>query len=352
MERVPVLVVGAGPIGLEVAWALKWEGIGYVQVEAGVIGSTFLWWAPGTRFFSSPERIEIAGVPLATGNQDKASREEYLAYLRQVAGAAGLGVRTGVRVMSIRPVRGSEGGFAVGFKDRGVPGELFAAKVVLAIGDMHRPRMLGVEGEDLAHVSHYLREPHVYYGRRVVIVGGRNSAVEAAIRLHRVGAAGVTLVHRGAGFDAERIKYWLLPEVTHLIRTGAVRFVPRGLVRRITCDGVEVGPVEDSGLKARPTLMPADDVLLLTGYVQDASLFESAGMVLEGEGRAPKYNPMTMETTVPGLYVAGTAAAGTQSRFKLFIENCHVHGARIAAHIAGHEPPRDPGPAVTGAPES
>jgi thioredoxin reductase (NADPH) len=257
-------------------------------------------------------------------------------------------VRTGVRVTGVRPVRGAEGGFAVSFERGGVRGEIFAGKVVLAIGDMHVPRMLGVEGEGLAHVSHYLREPHVYYERRVVIVGGRNSAVEAAIRLHRVGAAAVTLVHRRAEFDPERIKYWLLPEIKHLVRIGAVQFVPSSVVRRITSEGVEVAPAAGG----EPRLVAADDVLLLTGYVQDSSLFESAGMALEGEGRAPKYNPLTMETTVPGLYVAGTAAAGTQSRFKLFIENCHGHGERIAAHLAGREPPRERETGVVAAPES
>jgi thioredoxin reductase (NADPH) len=336
MESTDVLLIGAGPIGIETAVALRRAGIEHIHVEAGQVGATIHWWAPGTRFFSSPERIAIAGVPLTTLTQDKATREEYLAYLRAVVQQFGLSIRTRERVVLIEP-RGEDRGFLVTTKVLGDERRYAAQRVVLAMGDMQRPRLLNIEGEKLPHVSHYLREPHEYFGRRVLIVGGRNSAVEAAIRLHRVGAM-VSMSYRRAEFDPERIKYWLLPEIRHLIKTGAIGWHPQTVAREITPAAVILAPAEGgSAFEAA-----ADEVLLLTGYEMDSRLLESAGVELVGEGRAPQYNPRTMETNVPGLYVAGTAAAGTQHRFKYFIENCHVHPEKIVAAIRGGQPPEEP----------
>jgi thioredoxin reductase (NADPH) len=297
------------------------------------------WWAPGTKYFSSPERIEIAGVPLVTRDQEKATREEYQAYLRQVAGTLGLDVELGWRVEEIE--RAGEG-FEVGMRRsvRGVGGaeptgwgegktrRVRTDRVVLAIGNMHTARLLGVPGEGLGHVSHYLSDPHEYYGRDVLVVGGKNSAVEAAIRLYRVGAR-VTVSYRGERFDPERIKYWLLPEIEWLIRKGRIGFLP----------GSEVESIGEGEVRLRQggtrVVAPADRVVLLTGYEQDATLFERCGVELEGEERRPVFDPRTMETNIPGLYVAGTATAGSQRRARVFIETSHVHASRIARAITG-----------------
>jgi thioredoxin reductase (NADPH) len=341
MENTDVFLIGAGPIGLEVAIALQREKISCVHVDAGQIGSTIQWWAPGTRFFSSPERIAIAGVPLPTANQDKATREEYLAYLRAVAQQFDLKIRTFESVTAIEP-RGEGKGFLITTRARGDDIRYGANQVILAIGDMHRPRLLGVPGEDLPHVSHYLEEPHRYYARDVLIVGGRNSAVEAAIRLHRMGAR-VSMSYRRAEFDAERIKYWLLPEIKHLIKTKAITWYPLTIVRGIEPGRVALASAGGAG-GGEPLQIPADDVLLLTGYEMDTRLLEGAGVELVGEARAPQHNPRTMETNIPGLYVAGTAAAGTQIRFRYFIENCHIHAAKIVASITGRSAPPEPEP--------
>ena len=329
MAVVQVAIIGAGPIGLEVAAALKRAGVDYLQFDAGQIGSTVGWWAPGTRFFSSPERIGIAGIPLALAHQEKATREEYLAYLRGVAQQLGLEIRRFERVVSIEP---ASRGFTLRTVSSSGEQAIEAEKVVAAIGDMHRPRLLGMPGEALPHVSHYFRDPHEYSGRRVVIVGGRNSAVEAAIRCWRAGAR-VTISHRRAGFDPERIKYWLLPEITHLIKSGHVQHYPLTLPRQISPTAVTLAPVSGG----EPREIPADAVLLLTGYEMDGSILERAGVDLVGEQRAPRFDLATMETNVKGLFVAGTAAAGTQVRFKLFIENCHVHAERIVAAVTGRK---------------
>ncbi len=324
-----VLIVGAGPIGIELAVALKRAGIAYVHVDAGQVGSTIAWYAPQTHFFSSPERIAIASVPLQTLDQSKATREEYLTYLRSVVLQFDLRIETYERVTSI--ARREDGAFAVTTSGRTGERQRLARKVVLAIGDMHRPRLLGVPGEELPHVSHYLADPHTYFRRRVLIVGGRNSAVEAAIRCVRVGAE-VTLSYRGRELDGDHIKFWLFPEIVGMMRDKRVAFLPGTTVREIGRDAVTLDP---DGAR-----VDADFVLLLTGYEQDSTLFEAAGVALDGPQRRPRFDERTMETNVAGLYVAGTAVAGTQSSgVKHFIETSHVHVERIVAALTGVRAP-------------
>lgn len=335
-----VLIVGAGPIGIELAVVLKKEGIDYAQVDAGQVGSTIEWFAPDTQFFSSPERIAIAGVPLLTLDQTKATREEYLNYLRAVIQQFNLQIHMFEKVTNI--VRRDDGAFDVTTLRSSGERSWRAASVVLAIGDMHRPRLIGVPGEDLPHVSHYFRDPHTYFRRKVLIVGGRNSAVEAAIRCVRIGAD-VTLSYRGEEFDDERVKFWLLPEIWAMIREGRIRFLPHSRVIEIREDSVLLGSAVDE--RDVSTEIAADCVLLMTGYRQDPTLFEKLGVLLEGEGRKPRYDDETMETNVPGLFVAGTAAAGTQlGGVKEFIETSHVHVDRIVAALKGETPPGEQPP--------
>lgn len=339
-EETGVLIVGAGPIGIELAVALEREGVAYRQLDAGQIGATIEWYAPQTHFFSSPERIAIAGVPLSTLDQSKATREEYLLYLRSVVDQFDLEVETFERVTRLEPQEG--GGFLL--TSHGPRGERRwrARYVVLAIGDMHAPQWLGVPGEDLPHVSHYLGEPHRYFRRRVLIVGAKNSAVEAAIRCYRVGAR-VTLSYRGPEIDPDRVKFWLLPEIRALLRDGKVGWLPRTVVREIRPGEVLLERLGEDGEAGSGEVVEvaADEVLLLTGYVQDPELFVQAGVTLEGPGRRPRIDEATMETDVPGLFVAGTAVAGTQlGGAREFIETTHVHVERIVAAVTGREPPR------------
>lgn len=325
-ERTNTLIVGAGPIGIELAAALRRAKVDTIHLEARVVGSTISWYAPQTHFFSSPERIEIAGVPLQTLDQSKATREEYLQYLRVVVRQFSLSIRLGHRVLSVAQ---SADGLLVDVATREGSYSIQARHVVLATGDMHAPRRLGIEGEGLPHVSHYFREPHFYFGKRVLIVGGRNSAVEAAIRCYRVGAD-VTISYRRDVFDEGHIKFWLLPEIRSMIRGGRISFHPRTAVERIDARRVILRSGEEE------LEIEADEVLLLTGYVQDPTLFELSGVQLVGEERRPQYDPASMETNVRGLFVAGTAVAGTQiGGVREFIETSHVHVERIVAAITG-----------------
>ncbi len=337
-ERTETVVVGAGPIGLEVAAALRRAGRPCVQIDAGQIGSTIQWWAPGTQFFSSPERIAIAGVPFVTERQEKGTREAYLAYLRQVAAMLDLSVRTFERVVDVeRLPDGTDGErFLLHTERHGVRRELRCRNVVLAIGNMHGPLTIDVPGENLPHVSHDLGDVHQYFDERVCIVGGRNSACEAAIRLHRLGAQ-VTLAYRRRELPS-KVKPWIRPELVGLIKEDRIGWRPEPVVERIAPDAVHLRAspfAEERDAEWRGSV-PADHVLLLTGYVQSTSLFERAGVELTGRRRRPVFDEDTMQTNVEGIYVAGTASAGTQSSgVTVFIETSHVHAERIAAHIAG-----------------
>lgn len=323
IETHRVAIIGAGPIGLELAVAFKQAAIDYVQFDAGQIGSTIAWYPPQMLFHSSSERLALAGVPIQTANQQKITREEFLAYLRALVQQFGLTVRTYERVVHIDRQPG--GGFEL--RTIAIDGEhrTRVDNVVLAIGAFHAPRLIGVPGEDLPHVSHYLGDPHQYFGRRLLIVGGRNSAVEAAVRCQRAGAD-VTLAYRGDDFDPKVVKFWLLPEVRALIRDGHVRFLPRTNVQEIRRGTVVLSSGE----------LAADFVLLMTGYRQDPTLFDMLGVDLQGIAREPVHDPETMETNVPGVFVAGTAVAGTPPRkVSVIVETCHVHVPRIVAAIQG-----------------
>ncbi|MEO1585571.1 MAG: NAD(P)-binding domain-containing protein [Planctomycetota bacterium] len=346
-EIADVVVVGAGPIGIEVHAALKAAGAAVRHVEAGAIGHTMTWWAPRTKFFSSPERISVCGIPLSVTGQDKATGDDYVRYLVNVARQLDLPVET---FRSVSGVRRAGDAFEIDIarSDRGAGGTehlepmtdaaatetIHAKRVVLTIGNMHAPRRLGVPGEDLPHVSHYLADPNRYFGRRVVIVGGKNSAVEAAIRLYRVGAH-VTIAYRRPAIDPDRVKPWLLPEMQWLIDKGRVGFEPSTQVERIDEDGIAL--TRDG----TPVHVDADFVLLLTGYVQDQSLFDQLGLDrIDPEAtNRPAYDHATMQTSVPGVYVAGTACGGSQQRARVFIENSHAHVDRICRAITGRGVP-------------
>ena len=336
-----VAIVGAGPIGIEIAVLLKRAGIDYLHFDARQIGYTISWFAPQTRFFSSNDRIAIAGVPLQTADQSKCTREQYLAYLRSVVLQFDLKINTYEPVVNIERA-GWE--FVLTTRRADGPRTYRVRKLVLATGGTAKPRRLNVPGEDLPHVSHYFSDPHAFFQKDVLIVGGRNSAVEAALRSHYCNAR-VAISYRRAQFDATAVKYWLLPEINALIQSGKITGYFNTTVKEIRPGGAVLarqdGPLID---------VSADFVLLLIGYEADMTLCRLAGVQLKEPGHVPAFNPLTMETNVPGIYIAGTAIAGTQEKFAVFIENCHVHAERILASLTGAKPP--PVPDDTQRPES
>jgi thioredoxin reductase (NADPH) len=317
VSRHRVAIIGAGPIGLELAVALKQAGVDYVQFDAAQVGATMQWYPQEMLFHSNAERLAIAGVPIQVPDQQKIKREEFLAYLRAVVLQFDLQVRTYERVVSARRLDNGT------FELRTTRGLYAVDNVVVAIGAMHAPKLLGVPGEELPHVSHYFRDPHTYFRKELLIIGGRNSAIEAAVRCQRAGA-NVTLSYRRDDFDATSVKFWLLPEIRSMIRDHRVRFLPRTTVLEIR----EHTVVLDSGEIA------ADFVLALTGYRQDTTLFEQLGVDLQGADHRPRFDEATMETNVPGVFVAGTAIAGSPvERVRIIVEDCHVHVPRIVGAL-------------------
>ncbi|MBV8516630.1 MAG: NAD(P)-binding domain-containing protein [Acidobacteria bacterium] len=323
MTHHSVIIIGAGPIGLELAVALKREGIDYLQLDAGQIGSTMQWYPQQMLFHSSAERLAISGVAIQTADQQKPTREEFLAYLRAVVLQFDLRVRTYERVVDAR--QDEHGGFTL--TTNAVDGQhtYHCEALVLAIGAMHMPKLLGVPGEDLPHVSHYFHDPHTYFDKQLLIIGGRNSAVEAAVRCQRAGAR-VTLSYRKNDFDAASVKFWLLPEIRSMIRDKRVRFLPGTTPREIRGGSVVLDPIGE---------VPADFVLMLTGYKQDTSLFAMLGVDLQSADNKPRLDDATMETNVRNVFVAGTAIAGSPAeRVRIIVEDCHVHVPRIVETIA------------------
>lgn len=346
MDR-EIVVVGAGPIGLEMGIALKRRGLDFCILEAEQIGHTVGWYAPGTHFFSSPERIAIAGLPLITRDQGKATREEYLDYLMAAAWQYELPILSGTRLVGLdRPDQGASSGvifptgkpknsdasqkrrasFSLRLQRAGQETRIQCRYLILAVGDMHGPRNLGIPGENQSNVDHYLRELRNYFRQKVVIVGGRNSAVEAAIRIFRMGGQ-VTMVYRGAQLDDSTIKYWLYPEIQSMIKNGIIGFIPQAEVESISGNEMKYRTFAGS------SCIHADQFLLLTGYEQDSSFLENLGLDLQGENNKPIFDESTMEASIPGVFIAGTATAGSQHRHTVFIENSHLHVDRILKTI-------------------
>ncbi|WP_319560527.1 NAD(P)-binding domain-containing protein [Marispirochaeta sp.] len=325
-----VVLIGAGPIGIEVASGLKRAGVDYLQLEKGPPASTIYSWPRHARFFSSPERVAIAGIPFSSPDQEQPTREDYLAYLRGVVEILGLEILSYYRVTGIS---GEKGSFVVQAESLKDTLSIRCEEIILAIGDMGEVNRLGIPGEDLPHVSHILEDPHLYFGSRLLIVGGRNSALEAALRCFRSGVR-VSLSYRRREFDRERVNSRLHLELSILTGKGIIPFYPETVPSKITEEGVELAGSGGDG----KIFIPSDFVLLATGYHADLSLFKDLGIPMDGEG-VPLYSKETMECAVEGVFLAGTAVSGARQRYKDFIGTSHHHAARIVKALSGMDVP-------------
>ena len=320
-----MVVVGAGPAGLATAIAAARGGLDYEVVEKGTLVNSIYRFPRGMTFFTTAELLELGNLPFVTPYA-KPTREEALQYYRRVADTLRLSVALGERVDSI----GREGNVFVVTTAVEHPGgapvrkERRARSAVVATGTYDQPNALGIPGEDLPHVSHYFDEPHACHRRRVVVVGGSNSAAEAALALFRAGAF-VTLVHRRERLSGS-IKYWVKPDIEN-------RIVENAIAARFETEVVRIGPgsVEVERPPGREEL-PADAVYLLTGYHPDTALLERAGVRVDARTLQPEHDPRTLETNVPGLFVAGALVAGSEGN-RVFIENGRFHGTAIVKSI-------------------
>lgn len=319
-----IVIAGAGPAGLAAAIAAKRRGLTYRVFEKGTLVNSLVHYPVGMTFFTTPELMEIGGLPF-TSPFEKPSRGEALRYYRRVVEAYDLDIVFDTPVVAIRPHR-SDGfdGFVVETAGK-QPGQTSARYVVMATGAYDFPNRLGVPGEDLPHVSHYYGEPFPWFRKRVVVVGGKNSAAETALDLYRNGAH-VTIVHRHPTLG-EGIKYWVKPDIENRIAEGSVLARFSATVQEITPDDVIVSTPE--GVER----IAADGVFLLTGYRADNQLLASAGVEILDNGEYPKHDPETYETNVRGIFLAGAVIAGRQSG-RIFIENGRFHGERVVREIA------------------
>ena len=317
-EVFDLLVVGAGPTGLACAIEAQKAGLRVGLVDKGCICNSLFHYPSHMTFFTTPELLEIGGIPFPSPNP-KPTRNEALQYYRQVAAYFRLDIRQYHRV---ERVTGADGAFIVHTADRfGRHGSLHARKLAIATGYYDLPNYLNIPGESLSKVHHYYFDPHPFSGMDVVVIGGKNSAAIAALELWRSGAR-VTLVHRSAEMH-RHVKYWIKPDIENRIKNGEVKAHFNSHVVEITPDTVVIST--PNGLET----IKNDFVFAMTGYHPDFTFLEKLGVRLEGPDKLPVCNPETLESNVPGIYLAGVIVAGSRTN-EIFIENGRFHGLQIA----------------------
>lgn len=316
-----VAIVGAGPTGIACAIELGRRGIAAVCYDRGFLLDTIYHFPEEMRWFSTRDLLDIAGVPFAVPDAHP-TRLESLAYYRGVAEKFGVQVVPYTRIHGLKPLPSGE--LEVSATDRRGPRQFRVPSGILATGFFHNPRRLGVPGDDLPHVHSRFVSGYPFYDRDVVVVGGRNSAAEAALDLYRHGAR-VTLLVRGPEIS-DRVKYWIKPDLENRIRAGKIRALFHCRILSIRTEAVEVET------PAGRESVRADAVFPLIGYDPDFALFEACGIRSEGPNRVPVHDPETLESNVPNLYLAGAMLGGTELG-RIFIENSRHHAALIASAI-------------------
>jgi len=316
-----VVVIGAGPTGLACGIDAKRAGLSVTNIDKGCLVNSLFNYPSNMTFFTTPELLEIGDLPFSSPNQ-KPTRQEALEYYRKCAEHYELDIRQYEPVLK---VGGSNKHFLVLTTNlHGHQREYQARKIILATGYYDRPNYMNVPGEDLPKVMHYYREPHPFFGLNVLVIGGKNSAAIAALELWRHGAR-VTLVHRGPAIS-NSVKYWIKPDIENRIKAGQVKAYFDTRVREITLEHIVLDTPHGE------VTLPNDYVFALTGYHPDFEFLRGLGIQLSEADKRPLVDPHTLESNVPGIYLAGVIVAGMRTS-EIFIENGRFHGQLIAADL-------------------
>jgi len=327
-----LICIGAGPTGLACAIDAKRAQLRPLVIDKGCLCNSLFHYPTNMLFFTTPERMEIGDLPMTTSGS-KPTRAEALKYYRRAVEHFAIETRLYERVEGIS---GSDENFTVRtFAADGEVHEYRSRKIVIATGYYDRPNPLDVPGEDLPHVSHYFTEAHPYWNQEVIVIGAKNSAAEAALDLFRAGAR-VTLLHRGEGLG-RTLKFWVKPDIENRIRAGEIRALFHTTVVRIDPDYVWVRNSDGE------TALPAARVFAMTGYHPDFRFLEQQGIHLDPKTKRPACDPVSLETNIPGIYVAGVVVGGLQTS-DIFIENGRFHGRQIIAAITGKGAILEPAP--------
>lgn len=311
------LIIGAGPIGIACALACKKMGIDYIVIEKGCLVNSIYNYPLDMTFFSSSERLEIDGIPFIC-NQPKPKRKEALEYYRRVATSNELNIRV---YEEVKQVFKRDQHFEVQTEKQ----NYIASNIILATGFYDIPNRMGVVGEELNKVHAYYKEAHRYSLQKVAIVGASNSAVDAALEIWRKGGE-VTMIVRGKEIG-ERVKYWVRPDIENRIKEGSITAYFESEIIEITPTKVKFST--PNGIKE----IENDHVLALIGYKPNFEFLEALGVRLSNDGnKYPEYNPLTMESNIPGLYLAGVVCGGLATH-EWFIENSRIHADLIARDI-------------------
>jgi bacillithiol disulfide reductase len=321
-QTLDVLIVGAGPTGLACGIEAARAGLALLMVEKGCLVNSLFHYPANMTFFTTRERLEIGDIPFSSVNL-KPTRAEALEYYRRVTDHYHLPIRFDERVVSLHP---HDGGFRAEAELRsGKRHSYTSRKVIVATGYYDLPNYLGIPGEDLRKVSHYAEEGHAFYGRKVAVIGGANSAAIMALDLYRHGAQ-VTLIHREKELS-RHIKYWIRPDVENRIREKSIQARLESEVNEIGEDWISV-----KGPSGKCERLENDFVFALTGYHPDVKFLRQAGVIVDPKSYRPQCDPKTLESNVPGLYLAGVVISGRHTN-EIFIENGRFHGRQIIADI-------------------
>lgn len=311
-----VVIIGAGPIGLSCGIEAKTAGLSYMIIDKGCLVNSLYNYPLNMTFFSTSEKLEIGNIPFISINA-KPTRPEALEYYRRVTSHYDLNLSLFEEVTTITP---SETGFTFTTSKA----TYNARKVIIATGFYDIPCPMGIPGEDLPKVKHYYRDPHFYSMQDVVVVGANNSAVDAALETYRKGAR-VTMIIRGSQIG-ERVKYWVRPDIVNRLAEGSIKAYYNAALTEIREHEVDIQTPE-----GRVTI-PNQFVIAMTGYHPNFEMLSAIGVELIGDRLFPRHNTETMETNIPGLYLAGVVCGGLDT-YKWFIENSRGHAEKIFQHI-------------------